>query len=395
MIVTGSTASACIVSTYAEASADRDINPLGGQQGEVVERADARRRRRDGEREVPDALEQKVRADRKVEREGVLADHVVHGHVGEPHRRRRAEDGHEPRPAAERPEPVHEVRRRAREAGVPARRESRRVARQAKRSARSGSRAAKATSTTPRAAPEESATLVRSIGPPWPMASAPKRIHAERMTPSSSRSAKSVPAVTKTGPGRSRSASMRRRSPPRAGRMLVRAAAHRDGREQLPEAEPVTRALEEIAPADGHDDDVRDNQGDRRDHRPRGQRHDLAPGLALRPTSRRKSQRNAPVAADPTAMRARLRRHLPMAVSMRPMLRRTRNGTRFSGRREVAIGLGVYASTSSRAQARRARPRPRRGERGARRRVRAAPRDPRRAEAPGEPAFGTGASWPC
>src|SRR5688500_16848753 len=64
---------------------------------------------------------------------------------------------------------------------------------------------------------------------------------------------------------------------------------------------------------------------------------------SLRSTSRRKSQRNAPVAAEPTAMRARLRRHLPMAVSMRPMPRRTRNGTRFSGRREVAIGLGVYA----------------------------------------------------
>ena len=64
-----------------------------------------------------------------------------------------------------------------------------------------------------------------------------------------------------------------------------------------------------------------------------------------RSTSRRKSQRNAAVAAVPIPMRTRFRRQLRMwQVSMRAGVgRRTVQRRRFSGRREVAIGLGVYA----------------------------------------------------
>ena len=258
---------------------DRDVDPLGGQQGEVVEGADARGRRRDGEREVPDALEQEVRADRKVEREGVLADHVVHGHVGEPHRRRRAEDGHEPRPAAERPEPVHEVRRRAREAGVPARREP------------------------PRRAPGEALCAIGVAGGEGDEHDPEGRPGGERDAgqehrpsladgeraeedPRGEDDAVEQPlGEERPGGDEDRDLTLAQRLDAEEvtaarGENVVRAAAHRDGREQLPEAEPVPRALEEVAPADGHDGHVRDNQGDCRDHRPRGQRHDLAPGLA-------------------------------------------------------------------------------------------------------------------
>jgi hypothetical protein len=52
---------------------------------------------------------------------------------------------------------------------------------------------------------------------------APSRIQTDRTTPSSSRSAKRVPAVTNAGTCCSRSDSMRRRSPPRAGRKLFAA----------------------------------------------------------------------------------------------------------------------------------------------------------------------------
>src|SRR5918996_1277246 len=64
-----------------------------------------------------------------------------------------------------------------------------------------------------------------------------------------------------------------------------------------------------------------------------------------RSTSRRKSQRNAPVAADPSPTRRRFLRHARIwPVSMEaPMGRRASHGRRFSSRREVAIGLGVYA----------------------------------------------------
>jgi hypothetical protein len=64
-----------------------------------------------------------------------------------------------------------------------------------------------------------------------------------------------------------------------------------------------------------------------------------------RSTSRKKSHRNAPVAAVPIPMRTRFRRHLGIwQVSMSAgVRRRTRQAGRFSGKREVAIGLGVYA----------------------------------------------------
>src|ERR687891_13935 len=64
-----------------------------------------------------------------------------------------------------------------------------------------------------------------------------------------------------------------------------------------------------------------------------------------RSTSRKNSHRNAPVAAEPRPMRRRFLRHAGMwQVSMRARMgRRARHGRRFSGRREVAIGLGVYA----------------------------------------------------
>ena len=45
-------------------------------------------------------------------------------------------------------------------------------------------------------------------------------------------------------------------------------------------ADLVARALEEVAPADGHDEDVGDDEPERRDHRPARQRGDLPPGLA-------------------------------------------------------------------------------------------------------------------
>src|SRR5919108_4463083 len=64
-----------------------------------------------------------------------------------------------------------------------------------------------------------------------------------------------------------------------------------------------------------------------------------------RSTSRRKSQRNAPVAAEPMKKRARLRRQRPMSRKYaQAMAMRGRRKRRFSGRREVAIGLGVYAT---------------------------------------------------
>jgi hypothetical protein len=52
------------------------------------------------------------------------------------------------------------------------------------------------------------------------MRRAPSRIQLARTTPSSSRSAKRVPALTNAGTWRSRRDSILRRSPPRAGRML-------------------------------------------------------------------------------------------------------------------------------------------------------------------------------
>src|SRR5512145_1293345 len=78
----------------------------------------------------------------------------------------------------------------------------------------------------------------------------------------------------------------------------------------------------------------------------------VQPGRAMislqaspRSTSRRKSQRNAAVAAVPMPIRNRFLRQLRIwLVSMRAGVgRRTRNERRFSGRREVVVGLGVYA----------------------------------------------------
>ena len=81
--------SACIVRTYAVAVVSSTSTPLRGEEREVVEAPEAGRRRRHGEREVPDPLEQEVRAELEVEVERV-ADDREHRDVGEPHERRRA-----------------------------------------------------------------------------------------------------------------------------------------------------------------------------------------------------------------------------------------------------------------------------------------------------------------
>ena len=64
----------------------RDVDSLSGDERQVVERADARSGGRNGERQVADAFEQEVTAERDVEVER-LADDEVHRHVGEPHGR--------------------------------------------------------------------------------------------------------------------------------------------------------------------------------------------------------------------------------------------------------------------------------------------------------------------
>src|SRR5205823_3271361 len=88
----------------------RDVDSLRGDEGQVVESADAGSRRRNGESEIAHALEEKEAADAEVDVEG-LADDVVHGDVGEPHARRGGEDEKDALAAAERPEALDEMSR--------------------------------------------------------------------------------------------------------------------------------------------------------------------------------------------------------------------------------------------------------------------------------------------
>jgi hypothetical protein len=67
-----------------------DTEALGAEQRQVVEAADARRRRRHGERQVADPLEQEPAADAEREPEAVR-DRPVHDDVAEPERERGGE----------------------------------------------------------------------------------------------------------------------------------------------------------------------------------------------------------------------------------------------------------------------------------------------------------------
>ena len=61
------------------------------------------------------------------------------------------------------------------------------------------------------------------------------------------------------------------------GEDVVRAAADRDGGEQLPEPDLVAGAPEEVAPPDRHDQHVGDHERQGYNHRPPRERGDLAP----------------------------------------------------------------------------------------------------------------------
>ena len=114
-------------------------------------------------------------------------------------------------------------------------------------------------------------------------------------------------------------------------------------------------------------DDIGDDQRQRHDHRPAGKRGDLAPGFAeVDLTQEEPQERACRCRADADAD------EVPappwhVGVSMRAGVGLlTEQGGRFSGRREVAIGLGVYALylLASRASAaRRAAPGARNAER--------------------------------
>ena len=111
---------------------------------------------------------------------------------------------------------------------------SRRVALQANRSARSGSRAAQATRTTPSAAPDESATPVRSIEPPWPISERAEQDPGREDDGVEEPLGEERPGADEHGHAPLPQRLDAKEVAAARGEDVVRPAADRDGREELP-----------------------------------------------------------------------------------------------------------------------------------------------------------------